>query len=168
MTAKAAEQFYDTQTQNYRQQIAQIESKLATFKEKNYDQLPGLTNLNMNIMQTTQQQIDTLTQQIGALRQNRIFLEQQLDTAKNAGQDEGLLAQLQAEYNRKLATYDPDYPDMIALRQQIDELQEGGGAVNSLSLTPSCAPRNRRSPRPSSATARTSPTSSVSSVRSRS
>jgi uncharacterized protein involved in exopolysaccharide biosynthesis len=114
VSAKAAEQFYDTQTQSYRQQIADIESKLASFKEKNYDQLPGLTNLNMNIMQTTQQQ---------------------LDTAKNAGQDAGLLAQLQAEYNKKLATYDPDYPDMIALRQQIDELQEGAGAVNSLSLT---------------------------------
>lgn len=133
-SAKAAEQFYDTQTQLYRQQIAQIESKLATFKEKNYDQLPGLTNFNMNVMQTTQQQIDTLTQQIGALRQNRVFLQQQLDAAKNAGQDAGLLAQLQAEYTKKLGTYDPNYPDMIALRQQIDELQEGGGAVNSLSL----------------------------------
>ncbi|HUA23869.1 MAG TPA: hypothetical protein VMA54_07125 [Steroidobacteraceae bacterium] len=133
-SARAAEQFYDAQTQAYRQQIAQIESKLAAFKSQNYDQLPGLTNLNMGIMQTTQQQIDTLTQQIGALRQNRIFLEQQLAAAKNAGEDQGLLAQLQAEYDRKLATYDPDYPDMIALRQQIDELREGGGAVNSLSL----------------------------------
>ncbi|HTX06118.1 MAG TPA: GNVR domain-containing protein [Steroidobacteraceae bacterium] len=134
LRAKAAEQFYDKQTQLYRQQIAGIESKLAAFKAKNYDQLPGVTNLNMNIMATTQQQIDTLTQQIGALRQNRVFLQQQLDAARNAGQDTGLLAQLQAEYNRKLATYDPNYPDMIALRQQIDELQEGGGAVNSLSL----------------------------------
>ncbi len=134
VSARAAEQFYDAQTQLYRQQISQIESKLATFKSQNYEQLPGLTNLNMGIMQTTQQQIDTLTQQIGALRQNRVFLEAQLATARNAGQDQGLLAQLQAEYDRKLATYDPDYPDMIALRQQIDELQEGGGAENSLSL----------------------------------
>jgi len=135
VSARAAEQFYDTQTQLYRQQIADIESKLAAFKEKNYDQLPGLTNLNMNIMQTTQQQIDNVTQQVAAMRQNRVFLQQQLDAARNAGQDQNLLAQLQAEYNKKLATYDPDYPDMIALRQQIDELQEGGGAVNSLSLT---------------------------------
>jgi uncharacterized protein involved in exopolysaccharide biosynthesis len=134
VSAKAAEQFYDAQTQLYRQQIADIESKLAAFKSQNYDQLPGLTNLNMGIMQTTQQQIDALTQQIGALRQNRVFLESQLATARNAGQDQGLLAQLQAEYDRKLATYDADYPDMIALRQQIDELQEGGGAQNSLSL----------------------------------
>ena len=123
--AKAAEQFYDGQTQHYRQQIAQIESKLAVFKAKNYDQLPGLTDLNMNIMQTTQRDLDNVTQQIEAMRQNRVFLQQQLDAAKNAGQDSGLLAQLQAEYNKKLATYDPNYPDMIALRQQIDELQGG-------------------------------------------
>ena len=134
VSAKAAEQFYDSQTQLYRQQIAGIESKLATFKAKNYDQLPGLTDLNMNMMQTTQRDLDNLTQQIEALRQNRVFLQQQLDAAKNAGDNAGMLGELEAEYNKKLATYDPDYPDMIALRQQIDALKEGGGAVNSLSL----------------------------------
>jgi succinoglycan biosynthesis transport protein ExoP len=132
--AKAAEQFYDGQMQLYRQRIAKIESKLASFKAKNYAQLPGLTDLNMNIMETTQRDLDNLTQQIAALRQNRVFLQQQLDAAKNAGDDAGLLAQLQAQYNKRLATYSPDYPDMIALRQQIDELKEGGGAINSLSL----------------------------------
>jgi succinoglycan biosynthesis transport protein ExoP len=134
MRAKAAEQFYAGQTQRYREKIAGIEAKLASFKQKNYDQLPGLTEINMNIMQSTQRDLDNVTQQVAALRQNRVFLQQQLDAAKNAGQDEGLLAQLQAEYNRKLATYDPNYPDMIALRQQIDELKEGGGAIDSLSL----------------------------------
>jgi uncharacterized protein involved in exopolysaccharide biosynthesis len=134
LRAKAAEQFYDVQMQRYRQQIAQTESKLATFKAKNYDQLPGLTDINMNIMQTTQRDLDNVTQQVDALRQNRVFLQQQLDAAKNAGQDEGLLEQLQAQYNQKLATYDPNYPDMIALRQQIDALKEGGGAIDSLSL----------------------------------
>jgi uncharacterized protein involved in exopolysaccharide biosynthesis len=88
----------------------------------------------MNIMETTQRDLDNVTQQIAAMRQNRIFLQQQLDAAKNAGDDTGLLEQLQAEYNQKLATYDPNYPDMIALRQQIDVLKEGGGAIDSLSL----------------------------------
>ena len=132
--AQAAEQFYDGQTRQYRDQIAKIEEKLAAFKAKNYDQLPGLTDLNMNIMETTQRDLDNLTQQVAALRQNRVFLQQQLDAAKNAGDNAGLLTQLEAEYNKKLATYDPDYPDMIALRQQIDQLKEGGGAINSLSL----------------------------------
>jgi succinoglycan biosynthesis transport protein ExoP len=132
--AKAAAQFYSGEMQRYRQQIAATETKLAAFKAKNYDQLPGLTDLNMNIMQTTQRDLDNLTQQIQALRQNRIFLQTQLDEAKNAGDNAGLLAQLQAEYDKKLATYDPNYPDMIALRQQIDALRAGGGAINSLSL----------------------------------
>jgi protein tyrosine kinase modulator len=134
LRARAAEQFYDGEVQRYRQQIAGIETKLAAFKAKNYDQLPGLTDINMNILQTTQRDLDNVTQQVQALRQNRVFLEQQLDAAKNAGDDQGLLAQLQTEYNKKLATYDPNYPDMIALRQQIDALKEGGGAVDSLSL----------------------------------
>jgi succinoglycan biosynthesis transport protein ExoP len=134
MRARAAEEFYDGETQRYRRQIAEIESKLAVFKAKNYDQLPGLTDLNMNIMETTQRDLDNVTQQVAAMRQNRIFLEQQLDAAKNAGDNTGLLAQLESEYNKKLATYDPNYPDMIALRQQIDAMKEGGGAINSLSL----------------------------------
>jgi len=134
LRAKAAEQFYDGETQRFRQKIAGIEAKLAVFKQKNYDQLPGLTDINMNIMQGTQRDLDNITQQVAALHQNRILLQQQLDAAKNQGQDAGLLEQLQAEYNQKLATYDPNYPDMIALRQQIDELKEGGGAIDSLSL----------------------------------
>ena len=134
MRAQAAEQFYDRATLRYRKRIAAIEAKLAVFKSKNYDQLPGLTDINMNIMQTTQQNLDNVMQQVAGLRQNRVFLQQQLDAAKNAGDDTGLLEQLQAEYNKKLATYDPNYPDMIALRQQIDALKEGGGAINSLSL----------------------------------
>lgn len=132
--AKAAEAFYDKQVMLYRRRIAATEARLATFKAKNYEQLPGLTDINMNILQTTQRDLDNVTQQVEALRQNRVFLQQQLDAAKNAGDDQGLLAQLQSEYNKKLATYDPDYPDMIALRQQIDALKEGGGAINSLSL----------------------------------
>ena len=132
--AQAAEQFYVGQTQHYRQEIAGIETKLAAFKAKNYAQLPGLTDINMNIMQTTQRDLDSATQQLEAARQNRVFLQQQLDAAKNAGQDQGLLEQLQADYNKKLATYDQNYPDMIALRQQIDALKEGGDAIDSLSL----------------------------------
>jgi polysaccharide biosynthesis transport protein len=135
LRAKAAEQFYASQTQHYRQQIANIEAKLATFQSKNYAALPGLTDIDMNIMQTTQNNLSNVTQQLEAARQNHVFLQQQLDAAKNAGEDTGLLEQLQAEYNQKLATYDPNYPDMIALRQQIDVLKEGGGAIDSLSLT---------------------------------
>ena len=132
--AGAASAFYNTETDKYRTQIAQLESRLAQFKAKNFGQLPELTDLNLNLMDRSQRDLDDVGQQMRALRQDKIFLEQQLIQAKNAGTDEGQLAALSAEYNKKLATYDANHPDMIALRSQIDALKAGGGAVDSLSL----------------------------------
>jgi len=132
--AKAAAQFYATQAEQYRKEIATLEAKLAAFKAKNFGNLPELTDLNLNLMDRSQRDLDDVEQQQRTLRQEKIFLEQQLEQARNAGQDEGMLAQLQAEYNKKLATYDENHPDMIALRRQIDTLKAGGGAVDSLSL----------------------------------
>jgi succinoglycan biosynthesis transport protein ExoP len=132
--AKAAAQFYNVQAEQYRKDIAAAETKLAAFKAKNFGNLPELTDLNLNLLDRTQRDLDDVGQQERALRQNKIFLEQQLEQARNAGMDEGMLQQLQAEYSKKLATYDENHPDMIALRRQIDEMKAGGGSVDSLSL----------------------------------
>lgn len=132
--AKAAAQFYNTQAEQYRGEIATAEQKLAAFKAKYFGDLPELRDLNLNLMDRTQRDLDDVGQQERTLRQEKIFLEQQLEQARNAGMDEGMLAQLQTEYNKKLATYDENHPDMIALRRQIDALKAGGGAVDSLSL----------------------------------
>jgi succinoglycan biosynthesis transport protein ExoP len=132
--AKAAAQFYNNQAEQYRTEIAAAEQKLAAFKAKHFADLPELTDLNLNLLDRNQRDLDDIGQQERGLRQEKIFLEQQLEQARNAGMDEGMLGQLQAEYNKKLATYDENHPDMIALRRQIDTLKAGGGAVDSLSL----------------------------------
>jgi uncharacterized protein involved in exopolysaccharide biosynthesis len=132
--AKAAAQFYNNQAEQYRKEIASAEQKLAAFKAKNFGDLPELTDLNLNLLDRTQRDLDDVGQQERGLRQEKIFLEQQLQQARNAGMDEGMLAQLQTEYNKKLSTYDENHPDMIALRRQIDTLKAGGGAIDSLSL----------------------------------
>lgn len=46
-------------------------------------------------------------------------------------------AQLSGEYSRQLATFKPDYPTMVALRQQIDEIdrqlsRQSGGVISAL------------------------------------
>ena len=132
--ANAAGQFYSTQAEQYGKQIADLESKLAAFKAKNFGNLPELTDLNLNLMDRNQRDLDDVQSQVRTLQQEKIFLTQQLEQARNSGTDAGMLQQLQAEYNKKLATYDENHPDMIALRQQIDALKAGGGAVDSLSL----------------------------------
>jgi succinoglycan biosynthesis transport protein ExoP len=132
--AGAAAQFYNTETERYRTQIAQLEGRLAEFKAKNFGQLPELTDLNLNVMERTQRDVDDVGQQLRALRQDKIFLTQQLEQARSAGMDTGMLSQLQADYQRKLATYDENHPDMISLRRQIDTIRAGGTSVDSMSL----------------------------------
>jgi uncharacterized protein involved in exopolysaccharide biosynthesis len=132
--AKAAAAFYDTQVEQYGKEIADLESKLAVFKARNFGNLPELTDLNLNLLDRNQRDLDDVNTQIRSLQQEKVFLQQQLVQARNAGTDEGMLQQLEAEYSKKLATYDENHPDMIALRQQIDALKAGGGAVDSLSL----------------------------------
>jgi len=132
--ANASAQFYGVQAEQYRKEIATLEQKLAAFKAKNFGNLPELTDLNLNLMDRMQRDLDDTENQQRNLSQEKIFLEQQLIQARNAGQDEGMLAQMQAEYAKKLSTYDENHPDMIALRRQIDSLKAGGGAVDSLSL----------------------------------
>src|SRR5262249_6270926 len=101
--AKAASAFYNGETEKYRSQIEQADQRLAAFKAKNFGQLPELTDLNLNLMDRTQRDLDDVGQQIRMLQQDKIFLAQQLEQARNAGSDEGLLSQLQAEYAKKLA-----------------------------------------------------------------
>jgi polysaccharide biosynthesis transport protein len=132
--AKGAAQFYDLQADQYRKQIADLESKLAIFKAKNFGNLPELTDLNLNLLDRNQRDLDDVNSQVRTLQQEKIFLAQQLEQARTAGTNEGMLQQLQAEYSKKLSTYDENHPDMIALRQQIDALKAGGGSVDSLSL----------------------------------
>jgi uncharacterized protein involved in exopolysaccharide biosynthesis len=132
--ANSSAQFYMAEADRYNKQIGLLESKLADFKAKNFGQLPELTDVNMNVMDRTERDLEQTELQLNQLRQNRIFLAQQLETARSASPDASLLQQLQAEYARKQAIYDPTHPDLINLRRQIDSLQRGGPALSDMSL----------------------------------
>ncbi len=128
--AQSSAQFYTAEADRYSKQIGTLESKLADFKAKNFGQLPELADVNLNVMDRTERELENIEMQLTNLRQNRIFLTQQLDQARTASPDATLLTQLQSEYARKQAIYDPDHPDLINLRRQIESLQRGGPAMS--------------------------------------
>lgn len=132
--ASSSAQFYTTEAERYNKQIGVLESKLAAFKEKNFGQLPELTGMNLNVMDRVERDLDSVESQLGSLRQNRIFLAQQLEQARNQSSDVSLLDKLEAEYAQKSAIYDPDHPDLINLRRQLDSLRRGGPAISDMSL----------------------------------
>jgi polysaccharide biosynthesis transport protein len=132
--ALSSAQFYATEADRYSKQIGTLESKVSDFKRENFGQLPELTDVNLNVMDRTERDLENVELQLSNLRQNRIFLAQQLDQARSASPDANLLTELEAEYARKQAIYDPDHPDIINLRRQIESLRRGGPAMSDMSL----------------------------------
>jgi succinoglycan biosynthesis transport protein ExoP len=114
--------------------VAQLESKLADFKRKNYGQLPELTEVNMSMMDRAESQLQQNETQMRSLRQERVFLAAQLEQARSQGPDAGGLRALEDQYARMRSSYDEGHPDMIALRRQIDSLKYGTSAGSGTSL----------------------------------
>jgi polysaccharide biosynthesis transport protein len=132
--AMQAATFLQAEADKYRASISTLESKLADFKQQHVGELPDSVNVTQAEKERTELDLTNVEQELSALRQNRIFLQSQLQQSQAVNPDNDTLRQLQDEYNRKLATYDANHPDMIALKRQIDTLQRGGGVLGGDSL----------------------------------
>lgn len=124
--------FLGGEADKYRETIAQLEKQLAEFKQRNLGNLPELNDVNMNMMDRAERDLENVELQLRTLRQDRVFLAQQLSQALATSPESNRIPQLEAEYQRKAETYDESHPDMISLRQQIDSLKSSGGGGMSL------------------------------------
>lgn len=128
--AASAAEFFAGESQRLREQVVQLETKMADFKRENYGRLPELTEVNMTVMDRTERDLEQMQMQLRALQQDRVFLMAQLDQGE-ADPDAGSARQLQQQYQQKLSTYDESHPDMVSLRRQIETLRTGGAAVGA-------------------------------------
>jgi uncharacterized protein involved in exopolysaccharide biosynthesis len=132
--ASSAAEFYAKEAERLRTHVASLEGKLAEFKRANYGQLPELTEVNMSMMDRVESQLQQIEVQQRALRQERVFLTAQLETARAQGPNAGSVRQLEEQYARMQSSYDESHPDMVALRRQIDSLKFGTAAGAGSSL----------------------------------
>jgi len=118
--------FFAAEAERMRKHVSELEARLADFKAKNIGQLPELTQLNLGSMDRAENEINSTESQLQGLRRERVFLVAQLQTARSTGPETSSLQALENEYKQKLATYDPNHPDLISLRRQIDMMRAGG------------------------------------------
>jgi polysaccharide biosynthesis transport protein len=118
-------QFYAAEADRQREKIGASETQLAKFKQENFDRLPDTTQENVSLENLTDEDLRGVERDLHTQQENRTFILQQLQQARAAGANEDTLQDLEAEYQKKLAVYDPNYPDMIQLRQQIDAMRHG-------------------------------------------
>ncbi len=123
--------FYAAEADRQKAKIAESEARLAAFKQENFDRLPETTQANVTVKGMTDQELAGIERDLRAQQQNRTFILQQLQQARAAGMNVDRLRALEDEYQKKSAVYDPNHPDMIALRHQIDAMRTGDLAAGT-------------------------------------
>ncbi|MFZ0548559.1 MAG: hypothetical protein WAM60_24130 [Candidatus Promineifilaceae bacterium] len=122
--------------------LTTAEKELADFKSANEGALPEVHQLNISTIDRLEDQLSDVDTRIQALQQRKIQLTAQLAPLSPAAPvrlpsgetvmgDQDRLRALQAEYRRKSAIYKPDHPDIVALKQEIEQLQATVGNTSS-------------------------------------
>jgi uncharacterized protein involved in exopolysaccharide biosynthesis len=143
--ARNAGQFYESEAQRYHEQIMKLETELADFKAKHFGELPELASVNLGSIDRMQRDLESAESQVQQLSQNRTFLSVQLQQAQTASNmDLTTLQRLEAEYAQKEPLYGENHPDMVALRRQIENLRNGGAALEGMTLKQQLAAEQER------------------------
>jgi uncharacterized protein involved in exopolysaccharide biosynthesis len=115
-------------------QIGELERQLAEFKEKHKDQLPELTQLNIQLMDRTDREVLEVERQISSLEERKILLQAQLaqvnplehivaETGERILGPADRLKLLRSQYASLGALYAPDHPDVVRTRKEMQALE---------------------------------------------
>ncbi len=128
--------FLKEESERLNQEIADLQSKIALFKEQHSKSLPELQQLNLSVMNRTESELADAENQIRALEQTKVYLQSQLAQLKPFGADASLdpktrLQALRTEYLALSARYSADHPDVIRIKREIEGLEKETGSVDS-------------------------------------
>ena len=134
--------FLTAEADKLREHIAELETQLAIFKEKNADRLPQLAGLNTQLRERTEDELRDVDNQLRSMDDRKFYLEGQLGqinpltpTMGESGQQildpVTQLKTLRSQYISATSKYSPDHPDVVRLRRQIEGLEKETGSVNS-------------------------------------
>jgi len=127
--------FLKGQLDDAKRNLDEQDAKLAEFQRNYLGKLPGDEATSMNMLMTMNTQLDATTQAIARMEQDKSYGESMLaqqvrewqtpqqQHAKPQAQ-QAQLQQLQGEEADLSSRYTSDYPDVVAVRRKIKELQD--------------------------------------------
>ncbi len=141
--AEQATDFLRSEGDRINKQITAVEAKLEKFKQQNYERLPGLTQVNMQLLDRDEQQLLVAEEKENSLEQQRVFLEAQLaqlkpdaaifsDTGERILSARDRLKMLRSQLAAARAKYAPDYPDVVTLQREVTGLEREVGDAPSI------------------------------------
>lgn len=132
--------FLAQQSNKLRDEINELETKLAKFKEANAANLPELSQYNLNRVEHIDQQLVEINSSIRSLTESDLFLKSQLSqlnpnatiysaTGERIYSAEDRLIALEAEYTAMASRYSEGHPDMVKMRREIAALKRETGGI---------------------------------------
>jgi uncharacterized protein involved in exopolysaccharide biosynthesis len=132
--ANGAATFLQAQVTQVSQHLGKVESQLSAFEAKHFEALPDLTQLNMQLINSTQQQLQEAESRESSLEQQQVFLQAQLaqlkpdsavfdDTGQRVFSTPDRLKMLRSELAADRAAYGAAYPDIERLSREVAGLE---------------------------------------------
>ena len=133
--ARDAATFLESEGDRLNHRIGELEEQLAKFKEKHFKQLPELTQLNMQLLDRTDEDLRTEEARQASLQQQKVYLEAQLallkpnstvfsDTGERIVSSADRLKMARSQLATAKALYAPDHPDVIRLEREVAGLEK--------------------------------------------
>jgi succinoglycan biosynthesis transport protein ExoP len=133
--ARDAATFLESEGDRLNHKIGELEAELAKFKAKNFKKLPEVTQLNMTLLDRTDEELRTQEARKSSLEQQRVFLEAQLaqlkpnsavfsDTGERILSTSDRLKMLKSQLASAKARYAPDHPDIARFGREIAGLEQ--------------------------------------------
>ncbi|MEM7255576.1 MAG: Wzz/FepE/Etk N-terminal domain-containing protein [Pseudomonadota bacterium] len=135
--------FLEEEAKKLQSRVADVEGRLAAFKEKHAENLPEFANLNLQQAAKMEASLDDVVRQIQTLEERQIYLSTELaqleptivdvNTPSARADEQGAmhLRELRNEYVRLSTRYSPTHPDVKRIKREITTLEAEVGAVGS-------------------------------------
>jgi len=127
--------FFSEESARQAAHIAELDKTLSAFKEKHRDDLPELTQLNLQTMERTELELHEAENKLDAIDAQRVLLEAQLaqinptsqvfsDTGQRVMGPEDRLKALKSQLASYKARFSPDHPDIVSTQREIEGLEK--------------------------------------------
>lgn len=114
--------FFEEEKNKIEKSIYEIEAEISSFKEKHINELPELMQVNTQELHLTEMNIERYLEQLRSLKEKEASFIAQLSSTSPQLADEERMSKLMLELNRLKSLYSDEYPEIIYLKKEIDEL----------------------------------------------
>lgn len=130
-TVSEASDFLQDEVRRIKEELAASDAKIAAYKDKNLNELPELLQVNMQSLQNIEVNSDRLSEQMRTLREREGYLDSQLSSIPKYEHvmQKTRLEELRFQLANLETRFSPQYPDVIAVKVEIEKLTAGKGGA---------------------------------------